>query len=108
MDETLKQKLKVYKELPKWKGKIFMKDEETCYLDGYAQGAKENGIQWHDLRKDPNDLPKDNVVLIQTESNCHFIALYYPEEKWWGTYEMLSHRIHGKIIAWCEIPQFKE
>ena len=78
------------------------------YVDLYIAGATENGIQWHDLRKDPNDLPKDNVVLIQTESNCHFIALYYPEEKWWGTYEMLSHRIHGKIIAWCEIPQFKE
>jgi len=56
--EEPEQKLKVYKELPKWKGKIFMKDEETCYLDGYVQGSTENGIQWHDLRKDPNDLPE--------------------------------------------------
>ena len=26
----------------------------------YIAGATENGIQWHDLRKDPNDLPKPN------------------------------------------------
>lgn len=82
---------------------------EDCYEDSHEGRwvKRETGRpQWHDLRKDPKDLPKDNVVLIQTESNCHFIALYYPEEKWWGTYEMFSHEIHGKIIAWCELPTF--
>ena len=109
MTEELKQKAE--KSAEKFFGKptdLVDLDNLRIFKNGYLVGAIENGIQWHDLRKDPNDLPKDNVVLIQTESNCHFIALYYPEEKWWGTYEMLSHRIHGKIIAWCEIPQFKE
>ena len=47
-----------YKNLPKWKGKIFMKDEEICFNDGFEAGAKENGVQLHDLRKNPKDLPQ--------------------------------------------------
>lgn len=77
-------------------------DIKQAYLAGLHEGQP----KWHDLRKDPNDLPKEDVVLVQTKSNCHFIALYYPAEKWWGTYELLSQRIRGEIIAWCEIPQF--
>lgn len=30
-----------YKNLPKWKGKIFMKDEITCFNDGFEAGAIE-------------------------------------------------------------------
>ena len=33
-------------------------NEEKIYKDGYIAGAKENGIEWHDLKKNPNDLPK--------------------------------------------------
>ena len=35
---------------------LYLKDLENAYL----AGAKENNIQWHDLQKDPNDLPKEN------------------------------------------------
>ena len=34
--------------------------EESIFISGYKLGATENGIQWHDLRKDPNDLPEAN------------------------------------------------
>lgn len=30
-----------YIALPKWKGKIFMQDEKTCFNDGFAEGYKE-------------------------------------------------------------------
>ena len=35
---SLKKILAEYKNQPKWKGKIFMKDEETCFKDGFELG----------------------------------------------------------------------
>ena len=71
------------------------------YEEGYLAGAKENGVVWHDLRKDPNDLPKDN----------HTYYLVYLD--WLGKkYELLRlceiKTLKDTVIAWCEIPQFKE
>ena len=86
--------------------KNYVHCKDCVKIKYFLAGLHEGQPKWHDLRKDPNDLPKEDVVLVQTKSNCHFIALYYPDEKWWGTYELLSQRIRGEIIAWCEIPQF--
>ena len=56
---------------------------------------------WHDLRKDPNDLPNENG-------------------EYWGYVEyfgILQHRrvwydykweAGIKVIAWCELPKFEE
>lgn len=66
--------------------------------------------QWHDLRKDPNDLPKDDK---------QYLVLYYynykgKKEMSYGVRDNLQsdfeiHRNYTEqIIAWCEIPQFKE
>ena len=46
--------------------------EESIFISGYKLGAEENGAQWHDLRKDPNDLPKKNKsywVYIDCQGN---------------------------------------
>lgn len=77
MTDEIKHKLKVYKELPKWKGKIFMKDEETCYIDGLIQGETENAI----LRK----------LLKEAYSQAH--SEFTDEtsqaiEKFFGSYEI--------------------
>ena len=32
-------KFEEYKKLPKWNGKIFTKDEATCFNDGFEAGA---------------------------------------------------------------------
>ena len=45
-----------YKALPKWKGKIFMKDEETCYKDGYLAGLQEKDKQIEELKKENVEL----------------------------------------------------
>ena len=37
---SLKKILTEYKNQPKWKGKIFMKDEEICFKDGLELGLK--------------------------------------------------------------------
>ena len=93
-----------YKALSKWKGKIFMKDEETCFNDGFAEGRKENCIVWHDLRKDPNDLPKDEKkVLLQIVDEENPIMDFYNHK-----FKMWKYTRQNEAIAWAEIPKFKE
>ena len=75
----------------------------------YSDGATENGIQWHDLRKDPNDLPKRDkdftvevTIPVMTHPFYVFATYYFDNKKWFSYGEEI------KVIAWCEIPQFKE
>ena len=87
---------------------------ETEYAEkAYIAGAKENGVEWHDLRKEPNDLPKvkegktsggmpyhiSNVVQNQKGQHCWY---NYKYNKWCDNDYILD-----EVIAWCEIPQFK-
>ena len=81
--------------------------------EAYIAGAKENGVEWHDLRKEPNDLPKvkegktsggmpyhiSNVVQNQKGQHCWY---NYKYNKWCDNDYILD-----EVIAWCEIPQFK-
>lgn len=61
-------------------------------------GATENDVVWHDLWKDPNDLPKkDYEVFIKCEGE---------EEGTWKYFA--SEGFPSKTIAWCEKPQFKK
>ena len=95
--------------------RLIVGDTITETLAGLHAGATENGIQWHDLRKDPEDLPKDeNVVTViyhdcdrhNTYTACYDIIaenwIYYNFDD--GVWERLAY----EVIAWCEIPQFKE
>ena len=69
----------------------------------YNAGATENGIQWHDLKKDPNDLPKKNKsywVYIDCQGNKIYRSVVW-QGYWLDWYD-------GIPIAWCEEPQFKE
>lgn len=81
----------------------------------YIAGATENGIQWHDLRKDPNALPKDENVVTVIYHDCDryntYSALYDTIAENWLYYnfdEGVWERLTYEVIAWCEIPQFKE
>ena len=69
----------------------------------YLEGAKENGIVWHDLRKDPNDLPiRGHTVLVYGNNKCEF-GDYRNDDNWYTYPNDISH----EVIAWCEIPQFQ-
>ena len=83
------------------------------YEEGYIAGAKENGIALHDLRKAPNDLPKDDENFICMLEDGHKLECYYdPTTKKW--YDNFFHHdieygyYQSKVIAWCKMPQFKE
>ena len=97
------------------------------YIQGYIAGAKENGVVWHDLRKNPDDLPKDttNLYLVRVYSwSFSFSHLYKKYTtyiptvcEWNGEYftaldDMAYYNARNikNIIAWKEIvlPELKE
>ena len=74
----------------------------------YLAGAKENGNQLHDLRKDPNDLPKDNDEKLCFYEKGKVVARYDSEFGCWETYFNNLETVIplSVIIAWCETPTF--
>ena len=81
--------------------KMKMTEEETKEL-GYNKAN-----EWHDLRKDPNDLPESSI--FHEVLNQNGTKIYYDDVlKKWNMY------FNGEIIqaqtpiAWCEIPKFEE
>ena len=68
--------------------------------------------QWHDLRKDPTDVPKENVtVLLITEVEP--VTARYDNE--YEAFFRLSDKLNYSVfiapmsyIAWCEIPKYTE
>lgn len=67
----------------------------------YVQGAERYRTKWHDLRKDPNDVP----------NNCRYVwtnvgAGYYDDDKDCPCWRDEFGRTQG-VIAWCE-PKFEE
>ena len=88
----------------------FPKYFEKTFLAGLKAGRP----QWHDLRKDPEDLPigevfywfDENPNLKDGKVYGRSIGYYNPYEKeWHGYYKGCPCRVHN-VIAWCEIPTF--
>lgn len=66
----------------------------------------EHAIQWHDLRKNPDDLPKHSgLYCVQ----CGEVREYVKEEKSWFTVHFIPCRnCTEDTFLWCEFPQFKD
>ena len=80
---------------------------EQAYLDGLEEGRKE---KWHDLRKNPNDLPKergDYWVKYDdaSEERGDFYDVHYfePDKSFYK-----KHWSEIDVIAWCELPKYEE
>lgn len=73
------------------------RDIEQAFLAGLKAGRP----QWHDLRKDKNDLPKgyaeNTRFLCSVKGETLFLIRY--GSFWQGNFE---------VDAWCEIPKFEE
>lgn len=66
--------------------------------DGFLAGLKAGRPQWHDLRKDPNDLPEEYIpVLNQYGEHISYDGHYWRD---------CDDIIYTNVIAWCEIPTF--
>lgn len=69
-------------------------------------GIKAGKLKWHDLRKNPGDLPKHSgLYCVQ----CGEVREYVKEEKSWFTvhFEPCMNRTEETYL-WCEIPKFEE
>ena len=78
---------------------------KQAYLDGLKAGRP----QWHDLRKDPNDLPKNNAMVLTRLKNKRLKTSTFMENKftiWNKDYDTYT-KLYD-VIAWCEIPKFEE
>jgi hypothetical protein len=82
--------------------------EVTWCVDKVSDGDIEYQRKpiWHDLRKNPDDLPEDFrvVLVIVTIGNTRDIVKVTHTNFAW-----IGNVLHGsKVIAWIEIPEFKE
>lgn len=84
------------------------RDIQQAFLAGLGAGRP----KWHDLRKDPTDVPKENVtVLLLTEVEP--VTARYDNE--YEAFFRLSDKLNYCVfiapmsyIAWCEIPKYTE
>lgn len=85
-------------------------DLKNAFLAGLNAGRPE----WHDLRKDPNDLPKkegEYLVCYETDGGNYrntFILKYeeYDEGLHWC--DDIFETFDEGVIAWCEVPHYTE
>ena len=69
-------------------------DIQQAFLAGLKTGRKE---KWHDLRKNPNDLPNGYRAVLNQEGKT---TIYDPSRGFLG--------LDGVgVIAWCEIPKYQ-
>lgn len=78
----------------------YAKPVRQAHLDGLAEGRKE---KWHDLREDPNDLPKENGKYIIHIKVSERISITDTCDFFNGSFGRFFNP-----IAWCEIPKFEE
>ena len=73
----------------------------------YIAGLHEGQPKWHDLRKDPNDLPVlETELLCQKYSGRCFVGYYHHNDNKFYPFEKGNSYDVTDVIAWCEIPQF--
>lgn len=74
-------------------------------INSYLAGLKAGRPQWH--KADVPTTPINKVVLgyIKDYNSKKFCLVKWNGE-WW--YDARTYNDEVKVIAWCEIPQFKE
>ena len=98
------------------------------FIDGYHEGFKDCAkarlnvttisdcpikYEWHDLRKNPKDLPTEDckdylaIALDDTEPGV-FMYIASEEGQWEWEPRRIAFCTNDQIKAWCEIPTFEE
>lgn len=93
------------------RNKGFLTNEEinqryAGIIQGVLYGLAEGKPKWHDLRKDPNDLPKHSgLYCVQ----CGEVREFVKEELSWFTVHFVPcMNCTEDTYAWCELPKFEE
>lgn len=90
---------------------VVAKDKLHAYklgqYDGYIAGAKENGVVWHDLRKNPDDLPsstdwRDWVLAVYDNGTlwCRARREEFVDGVFWVN---SVHHVINKVVLWARI-----
>lgn len=77
---------------------------ECSSIEAFKAGAKwgvANAIKWHDLRKDPKDLPKEDCETVTLHENGNKNIIKWKHGEW-------TNAIVIPVITWCELPTYKE
>lgn len=99
--ETLLFQLKDRKVLSEW------------YFNGEYHWTFKKNPGWHDLRKNPNDLPKEAGYYLIIHENARaykeaFILRYGVSEEEGHWLDDCHECFDNNVIAWHEIPKFEE
>ena len=72
----------------------------------YMQGAERYKLKWHDLRKNPKDLPVPHSTVLDENSDK---ITYHGGDMWTVYSEYYEKDIDVEPPkAWCEVPTFEE
>lgn len=75
--------------------------------------SKYQRCRWHDLRKNPNDLPNSDrnveICFEFSKSKCYHTAYYdYEYMEWVMPMDTSPNETFENVIAWCEINPYEE
>lgn len=90
----------------------YASDLELIYKKGVLDGYNKAN-EWHDLRKDPNDLlDNGRRVLVKDKSRREYDVACLCRSKgnsdFWSYERFISRVSDNYVIAWCELPKFEE
>ena len=71
-------------------------DIKQAFMTGLETGR----LRWHDLRKDPDDIPESHTSILNQYGEK---VIYDSNNKVWR-YDNADEYICETPIAWCEIP----
>lgn len=93
-----------------YKNGYYESEKENKQLKQQITEAKENGVIWHDLRKNPNDLPNNNTnVIVKTNSitECAVFHRRLDGTYFWNCSFSPIERHTKSVIARCELPKLE-
>ena len=103
-EERAEESLIIYRKEPKWAGKIFMQDENTCYKDGFLTGLAEGRPKWHSVADGDYPPCERGNYSINVLTDCGDIAYYNYDMECW-----VAEPSNAEIdppVAWSEIPKY--
>lgn len=98
----------------------FVVQRKKSFIDGYNEGLKAKinfttisdcpiKFKWHDLRKNPADLPdlknKYSSKVVITDKG--HVAYYDYCDGLWYDFDF-DYELESEVIAWCYFPSFEE
>jgi hypothetical protein len=89
---------------------IYIKELEKESEQLKAQIEKKEKVIWHDLRKNPKDLPPKDVGSFSTFviTNKGFGYNVDCQNKWFVYWNVTgSYECSTEVVAWCELPKFE-